>query len=130
MDKLSIFLFESKSIQAYLSRTGRLRHMIIASDRLDSLVGPDEDGLIQRSLAAAGLDPGRDTNIIAAQSPDYEVQEDNGKIVFFRYLGGAFSCYALGQQGYENLVRFRFAVTLAVQTELPGLPFSCEKKEK
>ncbi|WP_019002413.1 Cas10/Cmr2 second palm domain-containing protein [Succinimonas amylolytica] len=124
MDKLSIFLFESKSIQAYLSRTGRLRHMIIASDRLDSLVGPDEDGLIQRALAAAGLDPGRDTNIIAAQSPDYEVQEDNGKIVFFRYLGGAFSCYALGQQGYENLVRFRFAVTLAVQTELPGMPFS------
>lgn len=124
MDKLSIYLFESKSIQAYLSRTGRLRHMIIASDRLDSLVGPDEDGLLQRSLRAAGLDPDRNTNIIASRAAGYEVQEDHGKIVFFRYLGGSFSCYALGEDGYKNLVRFRFAVTLAVQSELPGMQFS------
>lgn len=124
MEQLSIYLFESKSIQAYLSRTGKLRHMINASNRLDALIGPDRNGLIYQSLSAAGLDPETDSNLLASQKAGYEVAEDNGRIVFFRYLGGSLSCYALGKTGYENLLRFRCALTLSVHASLPGLQFS------
>ncbi len=124
MEQLSIYLFESKSIQAYLCRTGKLRHMINASDRLDALIGPEKDGLIYQSLQAAGLDPEKDSNLLASQKGGYEVAEDNGRIVFFRYLGGSLSCYALGERGYENLLRFRCALTLSAHASLPGLQFS------
>ncbi len=124
MEQLSIYLFESKSIQAYLSRTGKLRHMINASNRLDALIGPDRNGLIYQSLSAAGLDPETDSNLLASQKAGYEVAEDDGRIVFFRYLGGSLSCYALGETGYEKLLRFRSALTLSVHASLPGLQFS------
>ncbi|WP_406043106.1 Cas10/Cmr2 second palm domain-containing protein [Succinimonas sp.] len=124
MEQLSIYLFESKSIQAYLCRTGELRHMINASDKLDVLIGPDKKGLIYQSLRAAGLDPEKDTNLISSQTAGSDFSEDNGKIVFFRYLGGSLSCYSTGDDGYKNLLRFRFALTLAVNTCLPGLQFS------
>ncbi|WP_406547455.1 Cas10/Cmr2 second palm domain-containing protein [Succinimonas sp.] len=124
MEQLSIYLFESKSIQAYLCRTGELRHMINASDKLDALIGPDRNGLIYKSLRAAGLDPEKDTNLISSQTAGAEFSEDNGNIVFFRYLGGSLSCYAIGEQGHDNLLRFRFALTLSVNACLPGLQFS------
>ena len=124
MEQLSIYLFESKSIQAYLCRTGELRHMINASDKLDALIGPDKKGLIYQSLRAAGLDPEKDTNLISSQTAGAEFSEDDGKIVFFRYLGGSLSCYSTGDDGYKNLLRFRFALTLSVNACLPGLQFS------
>ena len=124
MEQLSIYLFESKSIQAYLCRTGELRHMITASDRLDALIGPDRNGLIYQSLRAAGLDPEKDTNLISSQTAGADFSEGNGNIVFFRYLGGSLSCYAIGDKGHNNLLRFRFALTLSVNACLPGLQFS------
>ena len=49
------YLFEAKSIQAYLFRSGRVRDIIAASERLDRLVDSHESSTLFQVLNAAGL---------------------------------------------------------------------------
>jgi len=90
-------LFEAKSIQEYILRSGRLRHIIGASELLDSLTPK----LLDDVLRALGLDRGRDVR-------------------FSREAGGAVYLFTNDCRKRDD---FRDLWSLAVRQYAPGLDF-------
>ena len=79
-----IYLFETKSIQNYLGRTGQLKDLIAISDQLDHLIDEGESDLYE---VLEQLNISHNIN---------DVKKDNNSsscINFFRCKGGAFGCY-------------------------------------
>lgn len=104
------YLFEAKSIQDYLFRSGRLKDTIAASDRLDRLVDESKDSLLYQVLEAAGLT----SNLLESKKTDVD-------IYFTRCKGGGF--YGLSANR-DNLIKLRSCWTLTIQQVLPGLRFA------
>jgi hypothetical protein len=103
-------LFEAKSIQQYLFRTGRLKDAIAASERLDRLVDENEQSVLYHVLNTANL-----------TSDLIKSNKDENAICFTRCKGGVF--YAICQQS-EPLLTLRSLWTLTVQQLFPGLDFT------
>ena len=95
MTMVHCYMFEAKSIQSYIFRTGKLRDVVVASERLEQLIDTDDDIL---SLVLANF-----TN----------------EIKFIRRKGGAFYTYGDSAQ----LIELRKIWTLAVQQLFPMLDF-------
>ncbi|PVZ80641.1 hypothetical protein C9426_32685 [Serratia sp. S1B] len=106
-----VYLFEAKSIQTYLFRSGRLRDVIAASDRLDRLVDDNEESILYAVLKASDL------------SSDLVLKEGQGKptIRFIRCKGGAFYAWSDERQA---LLALRSLWTLTVTQLLPSLHFA------
>jgi len=88
-------VFEAASIHEYLMASGRLRHIVGASETIEALCGPTLD----RTLASLGVD---------------------GDVVFSRRAGGVFVAHA---EAPEPLQRLAQAWSLVVREQLPGLSF-------
>jgi hypothetical protein len=106
------YLFEAKSIQAYLFGSGQLRDVIAASERLDRLIDSTETSLLHQVLDSAQLD----SDLLDADKCD-----SNGLIRFLRCKGGAFYCYA---NRIEPLLTLRSVWTLTVQQMFPSLEYT------
>ena len=50
-----IYLFEAKSIQSYLGRSGRLKNVVDVSDSLSNLIDVKEDSKLGQVMNTAGL---------------------------------------------------------------------------
>lgn len=90
------YLFEAKSIQDYILRSGRLRHIVGASELIDAL-GRE---LLDQTLLALSL--------------------NDEQVRFSRRAGGAVFAFTDSQDVRDAL---RKAWTLTVQQFAPGLPF-------
>lgn len=106
------YLFEAKGIQGYLFRSGKLKDLVAASERLDRLIDDHDHSVLAQVLCNAGLshdllDPG-----LAA---------DTVEIHFTRCKGGAFYCYANSR---TPLLRLRQLWTLTLQQLFPSLEFA------
>lgn len=106
------YLFEAKSIQAYLFQSGKLKDVIAASERLDKMIDSRQDSLLFLVLQTLGLS--HDLESPAADT-------DQVHITFLRCKGGAF--YA-GSTDKAALIGFRQLWTLTVQQLFPGLVFT------
>ncbi len=100
-----IYLFELKSIQAYITRTGRLRDLTNLSDLLDRLMDDcekkeEDDSILQMVLNE--VDP-------------------EGKVQFIRRKGGAIHAFC-AEVGI--LRKFRSVWTMLIQQMFPYLQFT------
>ncbi|MFY8299505.1 Cas10/Cmr2 second palm domain-containing protein [Pseudoalteromonas sp. SS15] len=104
-----VYLFEARSIQSYLFRSGKLKDVISASERLDQLVDDSPNSILSKVIKAANLD----TDLI---------QDSNSSdaIHFLRCKGGAFYCYAEKRQ---PLVELRALWTLTLEQLFPSLEY-------
>lgn len=107
-----VYLFEAKSIQAYLFRSGKLKDVISASERLDRLVDDASHSTLARVLEAARLE----SNLM-----DIDRTVDGNVIGFTRAKGGAFYAYCEQQ---APLLTLRSLWTLTLQQLFPGLEFA------
>lgn len=89
-------LFEAKSIQDYILRSGRLRHIVGASELIDALTRR----LLDDVLTALGL--------------------DQGQVVFSRRAGGSVYAFSVDR---DAINAFRDLWTLVVSQYTPGLEF-------
>ncbi len=105
------YLFETKSIQNYLFRSGKLKDVIAASERLGAFINSDASSVLAKVLKAANLD----SDLLTAAN-----ENSSGKIKFLRCKGGAM--YACADTRIE-LVNLRSAWTLTVQQLFPSLLF-------
>lgn len=90
-------LWEAKSIQEFLFQSGRLRHVIGASELVDSLTRE----LLDEALKALGMEEDKD-------------------IVFSRRAGGAFYAFSEHRHHLENFIALW---SLLVQQYAPGLAY-------
>lgn len=88
-------IFEASSIHDYLSASGRLRHIVGASELIESLCGATLDEVI-------------------------EALDLHEKLVFSRRAGGVFQAYADSRAPLEQLAA---VWSLRVREVVPGLPF-------
>lgn len=109
---MHVYLFEAKSIQAYILRSGKLKDLIAASERLDRLVDDVPHSTLNRVLDAAKLD----SNLLDANK-----QLKANTIGFTRCKGGAFYAFCETAEPVEQL---RSLWTLTVQQLFPGLEFT------
>jgi hypothetical protein len=101
-----VYLFEARSIQSYISETGKLKDLAGASQLVDA-------------LAAAPDAPGTSSvDLVGAVAGALGLQG----LSFSRRAGGAFIVSAAG--GLADLKRLRTAFTLAVQGFAPDLKFT------
>lgn len=107
-----VYLFEAKSIQAYIFQSGKLKDLMAASERLDRLVDDKAHSTLNIVLEAAQLT----SNLL-----DPKVKVENGVIGFTRCKGGAF--YAFCHQ-IEPLQQLRSLWTLTIQQLFPGMEFT------
>lgn len=114
------YLFEAKSIQAYLFGSGRLRDIISASERLDKLIDASQDSLLYQCLENLHQDYGWTHDL--TDSPKPTQNSDTARdICFLRCKGGAF--YAYSEQR-EPLLVLRALWTLLVPQAFPSLSFT------
>ncbi|MDW7548204.1 hypothetical protein [Pseudoalteromonas peptidolytica] len=106
------YLFEAKSIQSYLFKTGKLKDMIAASERLDMLVD-DNNSVLAEVLEQLGY------------SHNLADKNAEGEIQFLRCKGAAFSAYSKDKAPLQAL---RNLWTLTVLQLFPGLAF-CDALE-
>lgn len=85
-----IYLFEVKSIQSYLNRTGRLKDVIAISDLLDNFINNEQKGE-EKSILSLALE------VIDQKYPEPQIK-------FIRRRGGSFYSYCENQ---EKLQAFR-----------------------
>lgn len=107
------YLFEAKSIQSYLFRSGKLKDVIAASERLDSLIDDNRSSLLHRVLIASNLNSDLITN--------EGITNTEQSICFIRSKGGAFYCYSNNK---TDLATLRSSWTLTVQQLFPSLEFT------
>lgn len=107
-----VYLFEAKSIQGYLFRSGKLKDVISASERLDRLVDDAPHSTLALVLNSANLK----SNLLTLDLP---IKDD--VIGFTRCKGGAFYAYC---QQQAPLLTLRSLWTLTVQQLFPGLEFA------
>lgn len=106
------YLFEAKSIQAYLFQSGKLKDAISASERLDRMIDSHANSLLCQMLDALKL-----THDLTSVSHD----NTQKTIAFLRCKGGAF--YASSTER-AALVSLRGLWTLTIQQAFPGLAFT------
>lgn len=109
---MHVYLFEAKSIQAYIFKSGKLKDLIAASERLDRLVDDREHSTLNRVLESAGLE----SNLL-----DADKQVEGEVIGFTRCKGGAFYAFCVQAEPLEKLRRLW---TLTVLQLFPGLEFT------
>lgn len=96
-----VYLFEMKSIQAYITRTGRLRDLTNLSDMLDSIIDEENQDSVLES-------------VIATVDPEKELK-------FIRRGGGAIHLYSANK---DKVLRFRSAWTLLFSQLVPGMTYT------
>ena len=106
------YLFEAKSIQQYLFRSGKLKDVIAASERLDRLIDSNNQSVLFHVLNNAGL---------KSDLLDYDNSEGEDVIHFLRCKGGAFYSYCETQ---NPLLALRSLWTLTVQQLFPSMDFT------
>ncbi|MDO5667628.1 MAG: hypothetical protein Q4G44_07375 [Alcaligenaceae bacterium] len=106
------YLFEAKSIQAYIFRSGKLKDLIAASERLDRLINDVPYSTLNRVLEAAQLD----SNLL-----DADKQVKDNVIGFTRCKGSALYAFC---EHREPLEKFRSLWTLTVLQLFPGMEFT------
>lgn len=106
------YLFEAKGIQSYLFRSGKLKDVVAASERLDRLVDDHDESVLAQVLQAAGL---------SHDLLDQSAGQHGVDIHFTRCKGGAFYCYATHR---APLVQLRQLWTLTLQQLFPSLEFA------
>lgn len=105
------YLFEAKSIQAYLFQSGKLKDVISASERLDRMIDSSNDSLIFQVLESLNF-----THDLL------DLNKSGGcDISFLRCKGGAFYSVSASR---EHLIAFRQLWTLTIQQMFPGLVFT------
>jgi hypothetical protein len=97
---VAVYVFEAKSIQAYVTAGGRLRDMVGASEIVDNLANASKAGDLVGSVLASY--PGL------------------GHARFARRAGGSFIAL---DDDEDELAAFRAAYTMAVSIVAPGLSF-------
>lgn len=107
-----VYLFEAKSIQAYIFKGGKLKDLIAASERLDRLVNDVEYSTLNKVLDAAQLD----SNLLDANK-----QVKGNVIGFTRCKGSAFYSFC---EEIEPLQKFRSLWTLTISQLFPGMEFT------
>ncbi len=83
-----IYLFEAKSIQAYLGRAGKLRNVVEVSNALAGLMDDSEKSMLFGVLEKAGLAGESDLGLLKLEA------SGNYRIRFIRAKGGAFYCWS------------------------------------
>ncbi|PKI12736.1 Cas10/Cmr2 second palm domain-containing protein [Colwellia sp. 12G3] len=106
------YLFEAKSIQHYLFKTGKVKDIIATSERLDLLIDDNKESLLSKVLHSAQLT----SDLVSHKS---EISDNT--IRFIRCKGGAFYCYSKDKL---PLVKLRNLWTLALQQMFPTLEFT------
>lgn len=108
-----VYLFEAKSIQAYLFKSGKLKDVIAASERLDSFIDDNKNSLLYSVLT---------TNNLPSDLITEQAENSNKDIIqFLRAKGGAFYAYSSNK---DLLVTLRSAWTLTIQQLFPSLEFT------
>ena len=105
------YLFEVKSIQAYLFNTGKLKDIIAASERIDNLIDDRKNSILSQVLCSSDLN--HDLH-------DETKTEPPNLIRFIRNKGGAFYAYC---QTEQPLLDLRSVWTLTIQQLFPNLEF-------
>jgi hypothetical protein len=108
-----LYMFEVKSIQTFLFQTGKLKYVISASERLDSLIDTTESSTLNHVLTTAGLSNDLLDTSLAFGS-------DESAIHFIRCKGGAFYAYCQIEQPLKTL---RSAWTLLLSQLFPSLTY-------
>ncbi len=109
-----IYLFEAKSIQSYLGRSGRLKNVVEVSDALSNLIDDNESSKLCEVMRAAGLLDKSDLI-----SPN---KSSSGDIIrFFRAKGGSFYCWS---SDVSLLERLRSFWLLYFQSTFPEMVFN------
>jgi hypothetical protein len=106
------YFFEAKSIQRYLFRGDKLKDIIAASERLDTLIDDSKNSVLSYVL---------ETGEIASDLHDPAQQSNSHLIRFIRVKGGAFYAYCHSE---APLLKLRASWTLLVQQLFPSLPFT------
>nr|MBL0687984.1 hypothetical protein [Pseudoalteromonas sp.] len=104
-----LYLFEAKSIQSYLFKSGKLKDVIAASERLDLLIDDSPNSTLNQILIAADLS----SDLLDANSTSADIH-------FIRCKGGAFYCYS---QNKAVLLALRSTWTLTLPQLFPSLEF-------
>lgn len=108
------YLFEAKSIQSYLFRSGKLKEIISSSERLDALIDDDEGSPLYHVLCQLKIE----SNLLDENA---EPLDDTIPFIYFtRCKGGAFFCYSLQQSTIQAL---RSLWTLTVAQLFPSLEY-------
>lgn len=110
---LNCYLFEAKSIQSYLFKTGKLRDVVSASERLDLLVDDTPTSVLTKVIEQ--LESVHSHNLSGNSANLAEAD-----INFIRCKGGAFYCYSMALAPLEAL---RSLWTLTIQQLFPSLEF-------
>ncbi|MGR5549953.1 hypothetical protein [Vibrio sp. DNB22_12_1] len=110
------YLFEAKSIQAYLFKTNKLRDVIAASERLDRLVDSNHNSVLGQVLQSAGL-----TSDIDDEQENEAELSSALDVHFIRCKGGAFYAYAKSKQ---PLLMLRSAWSLTLSQLFPSLEYT------
>lgn len=105
------YLFEAKSIQSYLFRSGKLKDVISASERLDRLIDNHPTSVLAHVIEQCGLE----SDLLVPPSTQHDEQ-----IHFVRCKGGAFYAWCHSK---APLLQLRSLWTLTVQQLFPGLTF-------
>ena len=98
------YLFEAKSIQAYLFTTGRLSEIVGGSELVEQLTA--QNGLVDKVLEAIG--------------------DSNGEVLFSRRGGGAFFAFSQNKDLIDKLAALW---SFSVQQLAPGLVFAEARAE-
>ncbi|WP_406041881.1 Cas10/Cmr2 second palm domain-containing protein [Succinimonas sp.] len=107
-----IYLFEAKSIQSYLGRSGRLKNVVDVSDSLSNLIDVKEDSKLGQVMSTAGL---LDKSDLA------DAGKKDALIHFIRAKGGSFYCWS---DKPELLERLRSFWLLYFQEAFPEMAFT------
>lgn len=105
------YLFECKSVQAYIFGSTRLIDIISASERLDRLIDSEEQSFLFKVCEQLGLE---------SDLTDPRAKVSANGIEFLRCKGGAIQAMS---QSRETLQKFRSVWQLTVQQLFPSLSF-------
>lgn len=105
-----VYLFETKAIQSYLSRSGKLKDVVMISDALAGLIDTTKDSELFQVV-----DSLKETNNII------DASKSSVTFNFFRCKGGTFYCYG---EDLEKLNSLRSHWTFLFQQKFPYMAFS------
>lgn len=126
---LSCYIFEAKSIQHYIFQTGKLKHAILASERLSFLL--DEPTQIFSEATSHDRDTLNDSllmQVLLAGGFTHDLEEisalsDTNSPAALRIVRANGAAIQILSHDRDTLVRFRQLWTLAVAQFLPGMDF-------
>lgn len=109
-----IYLFEAKSIQSYLGRSGKLKNVVEVSDALSNLIDDTSSSKLYDVMKAAGL-------LEKSDLIDNKPNSSTEVIHFFRAKGGSFYCWSSNISLLEKLRSFWL---LYFQNSFPEMMFN------